>query len=130
MAGGIPAAYSLIAKRFYQNLVENDQVNRVKLFEYERLNWSYHAKGLWYYLPESTLPNATLIGSSNFGERSVNRDLESQVCLVTTNKGLQRRLQSEVDHLYRLGEAAEMTLMQRPIPKWVRAMVGLFKNYF
>uniref|UniRef100_A0A1B0BYK2 CDP-diacylglycerol--glycerol-3-phosphate 3-phosphatidyltransferase n=1 Tax=Glossina palpalis gambiensis TaxID=67801 RepID=A0A1B0BYK2_9MUSC len=45
--------------------------------------WTYHAKGLWYYLPCCSLANLTLIGSSNFGERSVNRHLETQICLMS-----------------------------------------------
>lgn len=83
-----------------------------------------------YYLPDSDLPNLTLIGSSNFGERSVNRDLETQVCLVTRNPQLQRELQSECDNLYQLGDTAEQALTRRPVPKWVRAVVSLFRNYF
>lgn len=47
MAGGIPAAYTLIAKNFYKKLVKAGQDDRVKLFEYKKPNWSYHAKGLW-----------------------------------------------------------------------------------
>lgn len=83
-----------------------------------------------YYLPNSNLPSLTLIGSSNFGERSVNRDLETQICLVTTNKTLQQNLQSECDNLFELGTTAEQALTKRPVPKWVRAVVSLFLNYF
>ncbi|XP_038122998.1 CDP-diacylglycerol--glycerol-3-phosphate 3-phosphatidyltransferase, mitochondrial isoform X2 [Culex quinquefasciatus] len=126
-AGGIPAAYSLIAKKFHQKLKESGQDHRVSLLEYERTGWTYHAKGLWYYLPGSTLPNLTLIGSSNFGERSVNRDLEAQICLVTTNGGLQRKLQAEYDNILQHSAAAET---ERPVPRWVRAVVGLFRNFF
>ena len=85
---------------------------------------------LRYYLPDSDLPNLTLIGSSNFGERSVNRDLETQICLVTTNTKLQKNLQLECDNLYKLGATAEQELTNRPVPKWVRAVVSLFRNYF
>lgn len=81
-------------------------------------------------MPESDLPNLTLIGSSNFGERSVNRDLETQVCLVTANRELQQSLQAEVNHLFDLGSTAEQALAKRPVPKWVRAVVSLFRNYF
>lgn len=129
-AGGIPAAYTLIAKNFYKKLIKANQEQRVSLFEYEKDGWSYHAKGLWYYLPNSNLPNLTLIGSSNFGERSVNRDLENQICVVTSNKSLQKRLQNEVDHLYQMGSTAENEITSRPVPKWVRAVVGLFRNFF
>lgn len=49
-AGGIPAAYTLIARNFHNKLVKANQQNRVKLFEYQKTGWSYHAKGLWYLL--------------------------------------------------------------------------------
>lgn len=129
-AGGIPAAYSQIAKTFYRHLVEAGQQKRVHLYEYQRDNWTYHAKGLWYYLPDSQLPDLTVIGSSNFGERSVNRDLESQICLVTTNDTLRQQLHSECDNLYKHGQVAERELELRPVPKWVRLVVALFRNYF
>ena len=49
------------------------------------------AQGLWLTLLSEScptqnagpvLPNVTVAGSSNFGRRSVERDLESQVCLA------------------------------------------------
>ncbi|TDG49965.1 hypothetical protein AWZ03_003475 [Drosophila navojoa] len=129
-AGGIPAAYTLIAKSFYETLVRRQQNHRVNFFEYEKPGWTYHAKGLWYYLPEARLPNLTLIGSSNFGERSVNRDLETQVCLVTVNKELSQRLQDESDRLFDLSTTAERQIVQRPIPRWVQAVVRIFRNFF
>lgn len=129
-AGGIPAAYSLIARNFYKKLVDAKQNHRVSLLEYEKSGWSYHAKGLWYYLPDSNLPSLTLIGSSNFGERSVNRDLETQLCIVTDNKKLKNLLQLECDNLYNLGKTAEGELIMRPVPRWVKTVVSLFKNFF
>lgn len=81
-------------------------------------------------MPDSEKPNLTLIGSSNFGERSVNRDLETQICLVTTNPSLQKNLQTECDHLYKQGSVAEQALQNRYVPKWVRVIVSLFRNYF
>ncbi|KAG4068288.1 hypothetical protein HA402_007808 [Bradysia odoriphaga] len=129
-AGGIPAAYTLIARYFYKKLKKANQHHRFKLLEYSKPGWTYHAKGLWYYLPGCDLPTVTLIGSSNFGERSVNRDLETQICLVTTNESLQRMLQVETDHLFQNGSMAEEALMSRPVPRWVRTVVSLFRNYF
>lgn len=38
-----------------------------------------------------------MIGSPNFGYRSVHRDLEAQIAIVTENEELQRQLQ-EVSH--------------------------------
>lgn len=129
-AGGIPAAYSQISKKFLQKLIDTNQSDRIKLYEYQRHGWTYHAKGLWYYLPGSYMPDLTLIGSSNFGERSVNRDLESQICLVTTNDELRRQLQREYVNLKRHSSPAEHELQSRIIPRWVQTTVMFFKNYF
>lgn len=46
-AGGIPAAYTLIAKHFYKKLLKANQHHRFKLLEYSKPGWTYHAKGLW-----------------------------------------------------------------------------------
>lgn len=129
-AGAIPAAYSQISKNFLQKLIETNQSERIKLYEYQRKGWTYHAKGLWYYLPGSYMPDLTLIGSSNFGERSVNRDLESQICLVTVNDELRRQLQREYVNLKRYCSSAEQELQTRIVPKWVKTAVVFFKNYF
>lgn len=129
-SGGIPDAYSLIARKFYEQIKENGQENRFSLLEYERDNWTYHAKGLWYYHNGSKLPCMTVIGSSNYGERSVHRDLEAQVCLVTVNKELQKSLKIEYDHLLRYSETAEKQLLQRLIPNWVKGVVFFFKKFF
>ena len=129
-AGGIPDAYTLIARQFYEKIKEHGQEDRISLHEYVRDLWTYHAKGLWYFNPGSSLPCMTVVGSSNYGERSVNRDLESQICLVTTNKSLQKSLKEEYDHLTKYAATAENELVARIIPKWVRTVVFLFKNFF
>lgn len=50
--------------------------------------------GLWYHLRGQQLPCLTLIGSPNFGYRSVHRDLEAQIAIVTENQELQNQLQA------------------------------------
>lgn len=49
--------------------------------------------GLWYYLQGQDRPCLTLIGSPNFGYRSVHRDLEAQIAIITENEELQSQLQ-------------------------------------
>lgn len=129
-AGGIPDAYSLLARKFLEQIKKNGQEDRISLLEYERPSWTYHAKGLWYTQPDSSLPCMTVFGSSNYGERSVNRDLESQIVLVTTNKTLQRALKAEYHHLTQFATTAENQLIARFVPKWVRTVVFLFRNFF
>ncbi|GBP18102.1 CDP-diacylglycerol--glycerol-3-phosphate 3-phosphatidyltransferase, mitochondrial [Eumeta japonica] len=88
-AGGIPNAYSLIAKKFWEKVIDSNQMHRIQMLEYERSGWTFHAKGLWYYPSGSKLPCMTLVGSANLGERSVRRDLEAQAAILTTSPQLQ-----------------------------------------
>ena len=68
--GGIPHAYSLISQQFFKSVIEQEETSRkVRLFEYLRPDWTFHAKGLWYYLPQSSYPIATMVGSPNYGYR-------------------------------------------------------------
>ncbi|KAJ8013692.1 hypothetical protein DPEC_G00032430 [Dallia pectoralis] len=97
IAGEIPSAYIHIARQFYAKVSQLGQQERVHLYEYHRAQWTFHAKGLWYYLRGQVWPCLTLIGSPNFGYRSVHRDLEAQIAIVTENPELQAQLQ-EVGH--------------------------------
>lgn len=126
MAGGIPDAYSLIAQRFRNMANKFGQDNRIFLKEYLKRGWTYHAKGLWYYPSVGQYPCLTLIGSPNFGERSVKRDLETQLAIVTENEDLRKKLHDECHHLYKLA----LPLKERDIPLWVYAMVFFFRDYF
>lgn len=49
--------------------------------------------------PHVGSPNLTLIGSSNYGRRSAERDLEASLLVVTDGDGLKQALKQEVDNL-------------------------------
>ncbi|VTJ75468.1 Hypothetical predicted protein [Marmota monax] len=100
VAGAIPAAYVHIERQFYSEVCSLGQQERVQLQEYWRRGWTFHAKGLWLYLAGSSLPCLTLIGSPNFGYRSVHRDLEAQIAIVTESRSLQQQLHQEQEQLY------------------------------
>jgi len=91
----IARAYSLFAEHFHERITAAGQAKRVSLREYARVGWTYHAKGLWHSLKPGQDPVLTMIGSPNFGERSVHRDLEASVILVTGDTGLRGRLAGE-----------------------------------
>ena len=102
------------------------------MHEYVRDKWTFHAKGLWYYLPNEPLPSLTLIGSPNFGHRSVYRDLEAQVAIVTNNQGLSEALHEEKGRLYNSAERVTretFLLPERKIPVWVYCVTRLIKNF-
>ncbi|KAG5889305.1 hypothetical protein JTB14_031951 [Gonioctena quinquepunctata] len=126
-AGGIPYAYSLIAKEFQKHYTNKGQQQRIKMLEYLRCGWTYHAKGLWYYPPNSDLPCLTIIGSPNFGQRSVTKDLETQLAIVTENEDLRKGFHDECSKLYELGSVANT---ERSVPFWVFLYVALFRSYF
>uniref|UniRef100_A0A6A7FQ07 CDP-diacylglycerol--glycerol-3-phosphate 3-phosphatidyltransferase n=1 Tax=Hirondellea gigas TaxID=1518452 RepID=A0A6A7FQ07_9CRUS len=152
VAGAIPAAYTFLAKRFMQRVEKLKQGYRVHLWEYQRKNWTFHAKGLWYHVskqdqldepqmqqetkpcPPPRLPCLTLIGSPNFGFRSVKRDLESQLVLVTTSEMLQKRLHEERMHLFRWSTQVNVNETfsdaSRYVKLWVRFVVPAIKRFF
>merc|ERR1719397_659229 len=66
-AGGIPHAYTAIARGFWNLLTDRGLQNRINI------------KGLWYSPPGEDRPVLTMVGSPNFGYRSVERDLETQM---------------------------------------------------
>ncbi|KAK7081920.1 CDP-diacylglycerol--glycerol-3-phosphate 3-phosphatidyltransferase [Halocaridina rubra] len=132
VSGGIPAAYTLIAKRFFEKIYCGKHEERIALFEYERPLWTFHGKGLWYYQPGASLPCLTMIGSPNFGRRSVHRDLESQVVIVTGNTGLQSVLHQEQQYLYSSASLVTRQTFSHPdrlVPLWVRFVIPIVKLF-
>ncbi|XP_010617034.1 CDP-diacylglycerol--glycerol-3-phosphate 3-phosphatidyltransferase, mitochondrial [Fukomys damarensis] len=133
VAGAIPAAYVHIERQFYSEVCSLGQQERIQLQEYWRRGWTFHAKGLWLYLAGSSLPCLTLIGSPNFGYRSVHRDLEAQIAIVTESRALQQQLHQEQEQLYlRSGVVSSATFEQpgRQVKLWVKMVTPLIKNFF
>ncbi|XP_051889112.1 CDP-diacylglycerol--glycerol-3-phosphate 3-phosphatidyltransferase, mitochondrial isoform X2 [Pristis pectinata] len=133
VAGAIPSAYVYIARQFYSSVCQSGLQDRIMLREYFRKGWTFHAKGLWYYLSGSKWPCLTLIGSPNFGYRSVHRDLEAQLVIVTENRKLQQQLHQEQEHLYRLSSEVLTSTFDQPnrhVKLWVKLVTPLIKNFF
>ena len=127
-----------------------------------RPEWTFHAKGLWYSPPGEDRPVLTMVGSPNFGYRlaavaslctilvgrSVERDLETQMVVVTSNDGLRDRLKQERDALFKFGTPVTAQVGQktcllfmmylsqtweepgRAVPWWVARVVGIARNFF
>lgn len=132
-AGGIPPAYTLIANKFFNSVGRLGQHDRIKLFEYLRDGWTFHGKGLWFSPDSGGAPIATMVGSPNFGYRSVERDLESQITIVTTNKDLRNELDEEQKMLFESSTKVTQEtfkLPERRIPNWVKVVVATARNLF
>ncbi|KAJ8037705.1 CDP-diacylglycerol--glycerol-3-phosphate 3-phosphatidyltransferase, mitochondrial [Holothuria leucospilota] len=133
ISGFIPDSYTYIARKFYESLCRRNLKDKMRMHEYYRDGWTFHAKGLWYYLPGQMLPSLTLIGSPNFGHRSVSRDLESQLAVVTTNENLQRQLHKEQEMLYSRAKTVDDETYQKPdrkVPLWVKVVTVVAHNFY
>ena len=125
ISGMLPAAYTLLSRRFLRNVASAGRESSIQLKEWRRGTvgepggWTYHAKGLWVTLPppSSSLsspqdldmetpetpagPSITLIGSSNYTKRSYSLDLEIGALVVTGDTDLQRKYKEETEWLQR-----------------------------
>ncbi|KAG0129771.1 hypothetical protein HOY82DRAFT_579501 [Tuber indicum] len=103
VSGMLPAAYTLMARRFLDDVIKVGKGDKILLKEWRRGTigkdpdaWTYHAKGVWISLPNEDDPSITLIGSSNYTKRSYSLDLEIDALVVTEDEGLKKALGEEV----------------------------------
>lgn len=120
ISGLLPPAYTLLCRRFLEEVLRRGLSDKVKLLEWrkgtvgEAGGWTYHAKGVWVTLLDQHRrsqadavtegngeagPSITLIGSSNYTQRSYTLDLEANALVLTRDPGLQRRLREEEEWL-------------------------------
>ena len=74
-----------------------------------------------------------MIGSPNFGHRSVSRDLENQVILLTENKRLQKQLQEEHMNVYKYGvdvNQETFKLKERKVALWAWLVTRFTRSFF
>jgi CDP-diacylglycerol--glycerol-3-phosphate 3-phosphatidyltransferase len=193
VSGMLPAAYTLLARRFLESAeraaaagaaVEGEaeakpgtatgtkaeakpgmatgakaERGRIELREWRRGTvgapggWTYHAKGLWVALPDEheqeaepplprgqaeappplPPPSLTLVGSSNYTQRSHSLDLEMNALVLTRSADLQARLAAEAAWLQRdarpVDQAAFRARERRVglhvrVAMWIVALVG------
>jgi len=124
LRGLVPKMYASLEQAFWREVVARR--SSLQIFHYDHRRGggqTFHAKGLWLW-PHTTdapanygthaatspsaadplplapeAPFATFVGSSNFGERSVRRDVEISAWLLTTDAALRSRLARERDDL-------------------------------
>ncbi|XP_050536024.1 CDP-diacylglycerol--glycerol-3-phosphate 3-phosphatidyltransferase, mitochondrial [Daktulosphaira vitifoliae] len=129
-ASFIPTAYSVLTSNFYKEVQKYNLENRIKCFEYEKTGWTFHSKGLWYIPKNYKWPIFTIIGSSNYGARSLNCDLESQIIILTDNQKLQKTFFMEKCDSYKSAIIYTPNCEKLIVPLWIRFVLKIFKNYF
>lgn len=117
------------------NLLKKNKGN-VRIFEYEKGEWTFHAKGAWVYeteVPSPELPVMTIIGSSNFSQRSNRRDTECQLYMVSDSLDFRKRLKEESDSLFKQSEEVTMDKItgdkEDPLGWTDRILSRLFISY-
>jgi phosphatidylserine/phosphatidylglycerophosphate/cardiolipin synthase-like enzyme len=94
----IPTVFDHLADDTLNTLNEkiSPPTTKADLYHWERDGWTFHAKGIWLREGGSnrgTAPEdqgqvaAAIVGSSNFGERSFVRDMESNLSLIFVPDG-------------------------------------------
>ena len=68
----------------------------MKILEWYRKGWSYHCKGLWY-LNQNFV--STVVGSANFGFRSIKYDLETQIVMISESEDFKKKIEMELNDL-------------------------------
>ena len=143
MAGGIPNAFSRFSKKRFDDVVRTQSLEKIKFLEYYRDGWTFHGKGMWAHMnpgvdevctADPTSPFFTLIGSTNFSKRSVVRDMEAEVGLITTNERLIGDLSKERDllrsHCSVVDEETYKETDGRTTPWWVYLISTYMSDYF
>ncbi|TAQ90399.1 hypothetical protein B7494_g1222 [Chlorociboria aeruginascens] len=119
VSGLLPAAYTLLSRRFLNSVLSSPSPNSTILKEWrrgtvgEKDGWTYHAKGLWVSLNGEREPSISVIGSSNYTKRSYGLDLEVGTVIVTADKGLKARLAEERDGLQEFARQVDMMSLLR-----------------
>uniref|UniRef100_A0A1I7RRT6 CDP-diacylglycerol--glycerol-3-phosphate 3-phosphatidyltransferase n=1 Tax=Bursaphelenchus xylophilus TaxID=6326 RepID=A0A1I7RRT6_BURXY len=128
-SGYIPALYVYISDLLNKKI--NALGKKIRLLEYQRPGWSFHAKGIWINWKDNYV--ATVIGSSNYGYRSTIRDLEAQIMIVTKNEVLKQRINEEKNMMLEYTRQLDNVILAKPdhyVPWWVRYVAHAFKNFF
>ena len=77
--------------------------NKVAILEYFRGEWTFHTKGMWIYENQEN-PSLTLIGSSNYSQRSYKRDNEIQFYIYALCPKFKEKLQAENQRQFEHGK--------------------------
>jgi CDP-diacylglycerol--glycerol-3-phosphate 3-phosphatidyltransferase len=127
-SGFIPDLYSLSEEEFYSEIKRANA--KINLLEYERDAWTFHGKGIWLWNDAAEL---SVIGSSNYSERSLVRDLEANFVFVSDAqnafaKQLKIERQNMLQHCSRVSER-NFNESDRRHKVWMRPTRVLWQSF-
>lgn len=127
LIGKIPSVYSQFSHDFLRQIIKRD--SSIQLWSYLRPDWTFHTKGLWIHYPTSDVMLAT-IGSPNFGWRSVYRDNECQVLLITRDPALKSSLTAEYESVWKYGHRVSKEADLPRVSLWLQFVSRIIKRFF
>ncbi|KAI1727332.1 PLD-like domain-containing protein [Ditylenchus destructor] len=130
LLGRIPSLYVYNSYELYQKMLSMPSSDKpeILLSEYNRPDWTFHAKGIWIDSVDRHWA-ATFVGSSNFGYRSVFRDLEVGTLLLTTDEALMRRISEERQYIMEFCSPMDSSVFLRKdhcVPMWIKMLSPSF----
>jgi CDP-diacylglycerol---glycerol-3-phosphate 3-phosphatidyltransferase len=136
--GRVPEFYTLTTSRFLQRVLALPSPRpRVWEWRHPERGWTFHAKGLWVGGGGGnggmSQPCMTWVGSPNFGFRSIERDMEMQLAVVTRHEPLQVRLGAERDALFSHAAVLDAAWLADPRNRetWLARLFHTFaRTYF
>jgi len=108
--------------------IYNCNDNILRLLEFNREKWTFHSKGIWIFDKDnSKIPFLSYIGSSNFGQRSWQRDFELGFLIISNDSGISNNLIEECKHLLKYTKDSTNTDNKNPyIIKFIMKIVRSF----
>lgn len=125
----IPSVYTQLSKSFLEDL-NSKLLGNVRLLSYFRSNWTFHVKGLWLQPATTSDYFLSLCGSPNFGYRSVYRDLELQMAILTKDDSLVNQFLDEYENIRKYSNSINTPDELPFVSYWVRIATRLVKSFF
>lgn len=131
----IPVVFDHFAAQFPEN---------IKVWYYQRENWTFHAKGLWLTATDPTVSSSSLAastdeemiaathGSGNYGWRSEIRDMESNLILVfPRDNELSQRHTAEWNRMTQTYVVPRQEVhVLKALPWYIARALPYIKSYF
>jgi len=128
----IPSAYAKITNDFYDRVKLANATNRIKLNLFYDPAGTYHAKGIWIQGRDEEEYLVCAAGSSNFGWRAKERDVESQLVILSENTYVLSLFTQERQGLWEcsvpFSEELSKYLGWHP-PSWIKLFIPKIKRY-
>lgn len=114
---------------------EASKETHASMWHWERQDWTFHSKGIW--LEEGDELAAHVVGSSNFGGRSFERDMESNLIMILppakTTSEVSKSLQDELGELMKHSKQVnpkEVLDSAPELPMHIKPLVPFIKSFF